>query len=361
MGRGARRLAPRLLMRPGLLTLAALVTAQCFYVAFKEAGAVQVCGEQQARELNAPLNDSVVQSAGKRSSSSSPSLPELEAARSHYNDACEASAHQEHDAKAAEAQSRPRNSELPECQATAGPRDDPAFLERVRPCGNYSAMCGLPVIEANTDYPGGGVGAVIPGQDYVVQFDIGIHPVVASDILKRRLKEVESCLHCPAFEERCLEVVVKGGADWGNLGMPSVGREAYDRMGVCGFSFTARLTRTRGDIGALDCLKHDVCSAWKSVSSGRPTRGFCHDPDCGDEAAMSIFNCWRGWRLFGSLGGSRTGPFSEPVACERDPRVRGCWSHSGWFTPGRCKVFQGWDRGQGIPDPDPLRSPIQRL
>ena len=29
----------------------------------------------------------------------------------------------------------------------------------------------IPVIEANRDYPGGGVGALVSGQDYVVQFN----------------------------------------------------------------------------------------------------------------------------------------------------------------------------------------------
>lgn len=255
-----------------------------------------------------------------------------------------------------------RTSEFPGCQASKGPRDDPAFLDQVRPCGNFSSVCtDIPLIEANKDYPGGGVGAVIPNQDYVVQFDIGIHPVVARDILRRRLKEVDSCLHCPVFEERCFEIVVTGGAMWGNLGLAKLSPRAYDCMGGCGVGCANTISRTREDIGALDCLKHDVCSAWKSVRLGHGTRGFCHDPDCGDEAAMSIFNCWRGWRLFGSLGGNRAGLFSEPVVCERDPRVRGCWSHSGWFTQGRCKAFQGWERGQGIPDPDPLRSPFQRL
>lgn len=254
-------------------------------------------------------------------------------------------------------------SALPECQATLGPRDDPNFLDHVRPCGNYSSVCAdIPVVRANTDYPGGGIGAVRPNQDYVVQFDIGLHHVVARELLHSRLREIDSCLHCPHFEEHCLEAVVTGGAMWGDLGLSSVGREAYDCMGGCGRGCTNILGRSQDDIGALDCLKHDLCSAWKSAKTGTPTSGFCHDPDCGDEAAMSIFNCWRGWRLFGSVGGSRHGPFSEPAICDPgNPRIRGCWSHGGWFTKGRCKLFQGVSKGQGIPDPHPFRSPIQRL
>jgi len=250
-----------------------------------------------------------------------------------------------------------------ECQATPGPRDDPLFLERVRPCGNYSAVCtDIPLVEANKDYPGGGIGAVRPNQDYVVQFDIGLHPIVARDLLTPRLREIMSCLHCPSFEEVCLEAVVTGGAMWGNLSMASLSPRSYDCMGGCGRGCSNVLGRTREDVGALDCLKHDLCSAWKSVRSGTAVKGYCHDPDCGDEAAMALFNCWRGFRLFGSLGGSRKGPFSVPVVCDQeDPKIRGCWSHGGWFTQGRCKVFQGWERGQGIPDPHPLRSPIQRL
>lgn len=255
-----------------------------------------------------------------------------------------------------------RGSALPECQATRGPREDPNFLDAARPCGTLSSICpDLPVVEANKDYPGGGVGAVVPNQDYIVQFDVGLHPVVARDIFKRRLKEFESCVHCPQFEERCLEMIVTGGAMWGDLGIGALGAKAYDCMGGCGAGCSTQFSATHKDMGALDCLKHDVCSAWKSVATGEPTRGFCHDPDCGDEAAMTIFNCWRGWRFFGALGGSRGGPFSEPAVCEPDPQVTGCWSHSGWFTQGRCKAFQGWERGQGIPDPDPFRGPIQRL
>jgi len=254
-----------------------------------------------------------------------------------------------------------KRSTVAGCQATSGPREDPNFLSSVRPCGNYSSLCtDIPLVEANKDYPGGGIGAVVPGQDYVVQFDIGLHPAVARDVLKRQLGEIDSCAHCPAFEERCFETVVTGGAMWGDLGMPSVAPTAYDCMGACGKGCSNVFGRTEDDIGALDCLKHDLCSAWKSLRIGQAARGFCHDPDCGDEAAMSIFNCWSGFRLFGSMGGSRSGPFSEPAVCE-EHTTRGCWSHGGWFTMGRCKVFQGWRRGQGIPDPHPLRSPIQRL
>jgi len=258
-------------------------------------------------------------------------------------------------------QSWRRSSVRPECQATPGPRDDPTFMERVRPCGELSAICtDIPLVEANVDYPGGGVGAVVPDQDYVVQFDIGLHPEVAKLVLRGRLREIDSCLHCPSYEEICLEAVVRGGAMWGDLGMANVNPRDYDCMGGCGRGCSA--SRTRDDVGALDCMKHDLCSAWKTVRSGRKTRGFCHDPDCGDEAAMTLFNCWKGWRLFGALGGSRRGPFSVPAICESQEKgLRGCWSHGGWFTQGRCKIFQGWKQGQGIPDPHPLRSPIQRL
>lgn len=255
-----------------------------------------------------------------------------------------------------------KTSELLECQATAGPRADPLFLQKVRPCGNYSSIChDIPLVQANTDYPGGGVGNVVPGQDYIVQFDVGVHPVVAEEILKRRLKGINTCVSCPTFEEKCLEVVVTGGASWGDLGLTSLGRRSYDCMGGCGKGCVAPTILNKWDGGALDCLKHDVCSAWKSVFQGRPATGFCNDPDCGDEAAMTIFNCWRGWRIFGSLGSGASGPFSTPAVCAQDQSTRGCWSHAGWMTEGRCKIFQGWSRGQGIPDPHPLRSPIQRL
>jgi len=256
-----------------------------------------------------------------------------------------------------------KRSVLPECQPSKGPRDDPHFLDHVRPCGNLSSICtDIPLAEANKDYPGGGVGAVRPGQDYVLQFDVGIHEGVAHEILMRQLKEFESCMDCPVFSEQCYETIITGGAMWGNLGLPTMSPRAYDCMGGCGKGCQNILSTSREDIVALDCLKHDLCSAWKSVQLGHATRGFCHDPDCGDEAAMSIFNCWKGFRLFGAVGGNRHGPFADPAICQHgDPMIRGCWSHGGWFTKGRCKLFQGWRRGQGIPDPHPFRSPIQRL
>lgn len=256
-----------------------------------------------------------------------------------------------------------RESQVPGCEATRGPRDDPDFLSKVRPCGNLSSLCtDIPLVEANKDYPGGGIGAVLPNQDYVVQFDVGLHPEVAREVMRSRLREIDSCVSCPDFQESCYEAVVTGGAMWGNLGLLDVGVKAYDCMGGCGQGCSGSPGRTHQDVGALDCLKHDLCSAWKSVRQGRATKGYCHDPDCGDEAAMALFNCWRGFRFFGSVGGSRRGPFSEPVICAPgDVTIRGCWNHGGWFTQGRCKVFQGWSRGQGIPDPHPLRSPIQRL
>lgn len=258
-----------------------------------------------------------------------------------------------------------RKSAKPECQATTGPREDPEFLQHFRPCGTLSAICtDLPLVEANKDYPGGGVaGALIPDQDYVVQFDVGLHPAVARDVLKRHLNEIDTCINCPDYNETCLETIVTGGAMWGDLGLSTINPREYNCMGGCGPGCASSpLLKGRYDAGALDCLKHDLCSAWKSLQLGRSTRGFCHDPDCGDEAAMTIFNCWKGWRLFGSVGGSGTGPFSEPAICDpADPGILGCWSHSGWFTSGRCKVFQGKRKGQGIPDPLWYRSPIQRL
>lgn len=259
-----------------------------------------------------------------------------------------------------------QTSAIPGCQATTGPREDPDFLSKVQPCGNLSLRCiDIPLVHANTDYPGGGIGAVIPDQDYVVQFDVGLHPAVAREVMRQRLREFDSCVNCPVFEdfrETCLEVVVTGGAMWGDLGLRDVPKGAYNCMGGCGIGCVGAIGKTRQDVGALDCLKHDVCSAWKSAHLGRKIGGYCHDPDCGDEAAMAIFNCWRGFRLFGSVGGSGKGPFSEPAVCNADDTsIRGCWSHGGWFTEGRCKVFQGRAKGQGIPDPHPFRSPIQRL
>lgn len=258
----------------------------------------------------------------------------------------------------------PRRSQSSQCQPTRGPSLDPHFLDRLRPCGELASVCtDIPLVEANRDYPGGGVGAVLPGQDYLVQFDIGLHHAVAQDVLGKDFRHINSCVGCPNFVEQCFEVVVTGGDHWGNLGNQSMGLDphAYDCMGGCGAGCKTP-GRRQEDIGALDCLKHDVCSAWKSVKTGRASAGFCHDPDCGDEAAMTLFNCWKGLRLFGSVGSHGAGPFSRPAICNLDDhQIQGSWNHAGWFTRGRCKIYQGWKKGQGIPDPHPLRSPIQRL
>lgn len=238
-----------------------------------------------------------------------------------------------------EVQRPPSTTPLPadvSCNATSPSDED--FLSRFVPCGTLAAKCGdLPVIFANRDYPGSGEFGDVQRRDYIVQFDIGLHPAVARAALQVRFS-VDACVDCAeefvGFNETCLEVVVRGHSHWGSLGgTPGVAAGAYDCMGRCGSGCMGSST------GGLDCLKHDVCSAWKSRRRGRPVAGYCHDPDCGDEGAQALYNC------HDSHGAA---PCNES-----DPSVIGSWSSARWSGMGWCNLYQGWERGQGIPPHGP--------
>lgn len=99
------------------------------------------------------------------------------------------------------------------------------------------------------------------------------------------------------FGETCVETFVKTDDDWGEIDGLENG---YDCMGTCG---PGCLGFGRG----RDCLKHDVCSFFKSYALKEDANGFCKDIDCGDEAAQSVINCWIRNQFI----------LDEPVICNR--------------------------------------------
>lgn len=76
----------------------------------------------------------------------------------------------------------------------------------------------------------------------------------------------------------------------------------------------------------------------------------CYGPDCGDEAAQTVHNCFIGnWF------------FDTPITCEREnfdnKNARGEWSIVTNFMKSPCGNFKNWNNGQGIPDKDRIRNP----
>jgi len=219
------------------------------------------------------------------------------------------------------------------------------MFKATKPCGYYENQgCKHPVIPANLVHPGEGPGDLefIP---YIVQFDIGTHPN-----LKERVnhsfwnyggKDRRDSIGWHKEVEECLEIIVTGNS-------AATGGCA----GKCGSGCDVT-----GGGWAKDCLKHDVCTTWKAMYQIRNNipfgqgDGFCIDPDCGDEAASTIHNC------FIDDWGTDT-----PITCEKsnfkNRYAYGHWSHSTIaFSEGPCNNFIGWNNGQGIPDKNEIDNP----
>lgn len=213
------------------------------------------------------------------------------------------------------------------------------ILAKVKPCGTYAGICKLPVAEAGKVYPSDTLGKVSQGQHYVVQFDVGLHPNVKGVTLTAIKRDL---LGLPkGAGETCLEGIVAGGAHWGNLGMELLGSKDFDSMGKCGQSQN----------GTYNCMQHHMCAAYKMSKTGLNTQGFCGDPDCGDEAAQTLFQCWTGFRpqdLGGDIGDMPKGN-AEGAICGPGNTVKGRWHHRENIELASCKAYEGWDRGQGIP------------
>lgn len=254
------------------------------------------------------------------------------------------------------------------CDPLRPPQTDPNFLSKFRPCGGYSS-CRLPVAEitfgkrnyperatlesnnfviaANVVHPGR---TLVRNQHYIVQFDIGGHGRPSSVEHSSRISDsnwpFSVCPNGPDGGECCLEAIVRGDDDWGDLGMGA----NYDCMGQCGpgSSGAGVINGCRPDttrtavVGGLDCAKHDLCSVYKSVLIGSPASGFCTDLDCGDEAAQTVFNCWSGFSS-GNPGGTGTGN----RICSAD--VNGEFNLVGAEGgAGDCRAWHGDSLGQGL-------------
>ncbi len=243
------------------------------------------------------------------------------------------------------------------------------------------------LIQTNIDYPGWGEHDLHHGV-YLVQFDIGLdkntyealrevenNPEFATktlvdDVPRRDLMNKQSkYLTFPAqghahgedrvmeLGETCIETFAAADDDWGMLRggkrisyeeeqlyldkeyillFPQFGVSSYNAMGKCG----------SGEAGVglgRDCMKHDICSYFKSVALGENAVGFCQDFDCGDEAAQTVFNC----RM------SRVGNY---VICDKDlddenPDFRvdinpGARAQS---QKSQCIFRSGWEKNQGLP------------
>lgn len=202
---------------------------------------------------------------------------------------------------------------------------------RVKPCGYYRSRCSnLEVIEANVDHPGQNHGDILNGTVYIVQFDIGAASPDPADIPPSRW---------PGGVE-CLEVILKGNDNFGNLGVPGMKNDAYNCMGTCGAGC--------GGVGtAKDCGKHDVCSAFKSIDMNAAASGFCNDADCGDEAAQSVYNCKHALPPWGE------GKYSMPANCncQEQRATTGHFDRASmlFFRAGNCRAWGGCHKGEGIP------------
>mmetsp|Transcript_114116 Transcript_114116/g.261903 ORF Transcript_114116/g.261903 Transcript_114116/m.261903 type:complete len:305 (-) Transcript_114116:39-953(-) len=154
-----------------------------------------------------------------------------------------------------------------------GEAERASFISRFQPCGYYKDCTddfGWPhdLIEANRDFPGQGVGNMVHGRVYRVQFDgyFGDHGG-------------ERCLEVPVRFEKSL--IGTRGSSWG----VQYGNN-YDCLGYCGVGCAPVIY---GD--CMDCMKHDVCSAFKTIWQRGKTKGYCDDLDCGDEAAQALWSC----------------------------------------------------------------------
>jgi len=216
------------------------------------------------------------------------------------------------------------------------------MLDSTLPCGTYESRgCTHEVIPANVDFPGEGPGD-LEFKPYIVQFDIGVHNSIKA-IVEQTADQGQPCIGCSAGGgEQCLELIVKGNSD-----------VSGGCAGKCGGGCVI------GAGWAKDCMKHDVCTAYKDLVLGgnawNDDDGFCYDIDCGDEAAQTVMNCYiDNWSA------------DTPITCEKsnfsNRNAYGAWSYvTSYFTEGPCGNFVNWNSGQGLPDVDKIHNPYQFL
>lgn len=266
-----------------------------------------------------------------------------------------------------------------ECSVISAPTMDSSdrevWLQKFKPCGWYRDNCqdmqGVEVLEANVVYPpnrdrdqgrGEGDEDLQKGKSYIVQFDVGIHPEVVTandgeysnyfgkggviDLTGGYIDNNETGYKTETYVsgETCLEVYAKAGND-GDANWGDIHGNSYGCMGKCGKGC---------DLGggyAKNCMKHDVCGAFKSVAQGIESSGNCRDIDCGDEQMQTVAYC------------HKKGLLELPVTCRKEDFVnhpkeydirltfgaRFFTTKDGDTQEAACHLWTGWDRGQGAP------------
>jgi len=264
-----------------------------------------------------------------------------------------------------------------------------AWLDKFKPCGWYKEHCAalegdhVQVIEANTLYPPNrdmdddrdpGDEDLQIDQAYIVQFDVGLHSEMnhanhgtyshsfredgysgvlrdagGVDVRTKPYGATETHVE----GETCLEIYTKSDFDegWGDIHGSN-----YGCMGKCGAGCQLWMIGRLGGGYAKNCMKHDVCSAFKSVATGVKSEGACQDIDCGDEMMQAVSHC----DLPGSL--------ILPTTCNQedfaDPNsgftFRMTWGSTvfdlldgpfnGISGESACYLWTGWEKGQGAPE-----------
>jgi len=137
-----------------------------------------------------------------------------------------------------------------------------------------------------------------------------------------------------------VETFAENGDDWGRVGTLGSFLKTYNDMGNCGSGH-------RGFWRARDCMKHDVCSYFKSLALNEESIGFCKDIDCGDEAAQAICECWI----------RKQEEPDEAVICNKsrddtDPNFYSTINMAARFLLNQkqaCTLRTKWERNQGMP------------
>lgn len=234
------------------------------------------------------------------------------------------------------------------------------FLKQFKPCGFYQNcnhtfhewfgfnhpvfMGNETILDANVCYPGTGNTTydLVVGGIYLVRFDTGldratfdaynqmgdwalisdVRPGVASTWFDPFSDNFTT--NAMPLEETCVETFVKILDDWGEVPNQT---NSYSCIGKCGPSCFGKGT-------APDCLKHDVCSYFKSYALEKSTEGFCRDFDCGDEAAQTVTNCE-----------SEDG---IAVICTQDANAILSPAARAFNQKKDCTLRTKWDRNQGM-------------
>lgn len=259
---------------------------------------------------------------------------------------------------------QPSIEEVDECPKSffLNPNDTDriTFLRQFKPCGfyqkcnyllhswfgfNHTVFMGNETIGANVCYPGTGNSTydLVDKGIYLVRFDTGLDRSTYNAYNEMGdwtlISDVRSDTATSWFdpfsdnfttnimplEETCVETFVQILDDWGEVPNQT---NSYSCIGKCGPSCIGKGT-------APDCLKHDVCSYFKSYALEKSTEGFCRDFDCGDEAAQTVTNC--------ELDDG------SAVLCTQEAKAVLSPAARAYNQKKDCTLRTKWDRNQGMP------------